>query len=232
MSQFKYETHLHTSQGSACATCTGAQMARAYKEFGYTGMIVTDHFFYGNTAVDRSLPWEAWVNAYCTGYEDAKKEGDHIGLQVFFGWESGYHGTEFLVYGLDKEWLLIHPEIKDATVEEQYQLIHRAGGLVIHAHPFREEVYIPEIRLFPEYVDGAEVINASNYVKHGEDGDRMDQKAYEYAKKHKMYMTAGSDIHSTNYIGGGMSFKRKLTDIHDFIKAVKSGEGRLLGAKH
>ena len=110
--RYLYETHMHTSEASACAGSTGAQMARAYKEAGYTGIIVTDHFFYGNTSVDRSLPWEEWVRRFCLGYEHAKAEGKRIGLSVFFGWEACYEGTEFLVYGLDQAWLLAHPQIK------------------------------------------------------------------------------------------------------------------------
>ena len=123
MDGFLYETHMHTSEASACAVNTGAEMARAYKAAGYTGIIITDHFFYGNTAVDRKLPWRQWVERFCLGYEHAREEGERIGLQVFFGWESGYQGTEFLVYGPDKNWLLEHPEIRDATVEEQMKLV-------------------------------------------------------------------------------------------------------------
>ena len=140
MEQYLYETHLHTSEGSACASNTGAEMVRAYKKAGYTGLIVTDHFFYGNTAIDRKLPWEEWVTAFCKGYENAKEEGDRIGLQVFFGWESGYEGTEFLIYGLDKEWLLQHPEIKDATIEDHsladklHIELHRAQALLPLIH--------------------------------------------------------------------------------------------------
>ena len=158
---YLYETHMHTKEASACSHNTAVEMARAYKEAGYTGIIITDHFFYGNTAIDRKLPWKDWVEQFCLGYEHAKEEGDKIGLQVFFGWESGYRGTEFLVYGLDQEWLLLHPEIKDATVEEQYRLVHEGGGIVSHAHPFREEVYIPEIRQFPQFVDAVEGINTT-----------------------------------------------------------------------
>ena len=150
---YLYDTHVHTSEGSACGQNTGAEMARAYQKAGYAGIVVTDHFFYGNTAADRSLPWKDWVEQFCKGYEHAKEEGDKIGLQVFFGWESGYHGTEFLIYGLNKEWLFEHPEIKDADVKEQYELVHAGGGIVSHAHPFREEDYIPEIRLFPDMLD-------------------------------------------------------------------------------
>ena len=143
--RYLYETHMHTSEASACAGSTGAQMARAYKEAGYTGIIVTDHFFYGNTSVDRSLPWEEWVRRFCLGYEHAKAEGERIGLSVFFGWEACYEGTEFLVYGLDQAWLLAHPQIKDASIGEQYALVHEGGGIISHAHPFREEDYAQTI---------------------------------------------------------------------------------------
>ena len=53
---YLYETHLHTSQGSACAHNTGAQMARACKEHGYTGIFVTEPNSSRNTEVDMYLP--------------------------------------------------------------------------------------------------------------------------------------------------------------------------------
>jgi hypothetical protein len=229
---YVYETHLHTSQGSACGLNTGSDMAKACKEAGYDGIIVTDHFFYGNTAVDRSLPWSVWVEEFCKGYEDAKKEGDRIGLKVFFGWEACYKAVDFLVYGLDKAWLLDHPEIRDASISEQYQLVKASGGMVIHAHPYREEVYIPCVRLYPEYVDGVETVNAAHYIKYRRNDQipDWDEKALKYAQKHDFRMTAGSDIHSTNLILGGMAFKEELHTIQDYIKAVmERKECRLLG---
>lgn len=231
MREYIYETHMHTSEGSACGKNTAAEMVRAYGKSGYTGIIVTDHFFYGNTAVNRSLPWEEWVEKYCLGYEHARAEGDKLGLQVFFGWESGYQGTEFLVYGLDKEWLLSHPEIKDATVEEQYGLVHKDGGIVIHAHPFREASYIKEIRLYPEYVDGVEGVNATHSGRtkmcHGH--PEYNDRAKAYAAEHHLPLTAGADQHTTEMIYGGMVFSRRLTGIHDFTRAVLAGEAvRLL----
>lgn len=227
---FIYDTHLHTRQGSACARSSGKEMAVACREAGYTGIIVTEHFFYGNSCINRRLSWEKWVEEFCKGYEDAKKQGDRIGLQVFFGWEAGYGGTEFLIYGLDKKWLLDHPEIKDATVEEQFSLVHNGGGMVIHAHPFREEIYIPEIRLFPEYVDGVEGVNAthSSFRSESHNNPLYDEEAQKYALKYNLPITAGSDIHDTNLLCGGMGFQRKLMDIGDFIKAVLNKEDYIL----
>lgn len=224
--RYLYETHMHTKEASACAHNTGAEMARAYKDAGYTGIVITDHFFYGNTAVNRRLPWCEWVEQFCLGYEHAKEEGDRIGLQVFFGWEAGYHGTEFLIYGLDKNWLLAHPEIKEATVEEQFELVHAGGGIVVHAHPFREEDYIPKIRLYPQHVDAVEGINAmhSSKVSNAHKNPEFNERALAYGKEHGLPFTAGSDQHTTTMIGGGMVFPRKLEDIQDFTRAVLGGE--------
>ena len=227
---FLYETHLHTCQGSACAKNTGAEMARAAKEYGYTGIIVTEHNWGGNTCLDGNLSWEDWMDAYAAGYRAAKEEGRKIGLDVFFGMEAGFDGTEFLLYGLTPEWFKQHPEVKQAQIGELYEMVKGAGGLMIHAHPFREEPYIPQIRLFPEWVDGVEGMNAthscSKSTKHNDPA--FDKRAIEYANKNRLPMTAGSDVHTTAMLGGGMAFRRRLKDMEDFIRAVKTGEDYIL----
>ena len=163
-------------------------------------------------------------------YPKFLEEGDKIGLDVFFGYEAGYAGTEFLLYGIDKEWMLANPSLRIANVEEQYQLVHENGGMVIHAHPYREEDYIPEIRLFPEWVDGVEAVNAmhSNTKSHAHNEPEFDIRAITYAREHKLPMTAGSDIHFTNLLGGGVAFKRKLTSGKDYVNAILSGEDYVL----
>lgn len=227
---YLYETHLHTSESSKCASSTGAEMARACKEAGYTGIIVTDHNWYGNNCIDRFLPWDQWVEEFCKGYEHAKKWGDRNDLQVFFGYEANYRGTEFLIYGVDKQWMREHPQIKDATIEEQYRLIHEAKGLVIQAHPFRKEDYIPEICLFPEWSDGAEGINATHscHLSKSHNQPEWDDMAIRYCKENGLPMTAGSDVHTTGIFGGGVAFRRKLASIQDYCHAIVSGEDYIL----
>jgi len=222
MSLYRYETHLHTSEASACGRVSGAEHVRFYKNAGYDGIIVTDHFFNGNCAIDRSLPWDEWVDLFCMGYENAKAEGDRIGLSVFFGWEANYSGTEFLIYGLDKEWLKAHPDIISWSVEEQYKRIHEDGGFIVHAHPFRIRPYIKEVRLFPEFIDAVEAINVGNK------NEEFDRQAAEYAAKYSFPVTAGSDAHGYETIHSGVAFDHKLKDINDFIKSVKSGGHQLI----
>lgn len=226
MERYLYETHLHTRQASACGKVDAAQMVHLYKDAGYTGVVITDHFLGGNTAIAKDLPWEEWVEGFCSGYEQAKAEGDKIGLQVFFGWESGFRGTEFLIYGLDKQWLLEHPQIKGCTVEQQYDLVHEGGGIVIHAHPYRVRPYIKEVRLFPEHVDAVEGYNAAHSSINSVSADipLFNEQAVAYAKEHGLPMTAGSDQHGTNMFGGGMVFSRKMEDIQDFCRAILNAE--------
>ena len=58
---YLYETHLHTSEASACVGSTGKDMAQACKDAGDTGIIVTNHNWHGNHCIDPSLPWEKWI---------------------------------------------------------------------------------------------------------------------------------------------------------------------------
>lgn len=73
---YLYETHLHTSEASACAGSTGKEMAQACKDAGYTGIIVTNHNWHGNHCIDPSLPWKKWIREYYRGYEEAGKWGE------------------------------------------------------------------------------------------------------------------------------------------------------------
>lgn len=220
---YKYETHMHTSEASGCASSSGAEMAEKYKELGYTGIIVTDHFFNGNSAIDRSLPWEQMVDGFCRGYENAKKRGDEIGLSVFFGWEYTFDGTDILTYGLDRQWLCSHPETMSLNIIDYIRLVKRSGGLAIQAHPFRERDYIRMIRLFPRWIDGMETYNASDA------GSMSNELAAHVARSYGLAETSGSDSHSINGINcGGMMFENKLSDIDDFISQVKSKSGVLL----
>src|SRR5690554_4993817 len=114
----KYETHAHTSESSTCAKITAKELVHFYKNRGFSGICVTDHFLNGNTTAPRSLPWAERIELFCGGYENACVEGRKTGLDVFFGWEYTYKATDFLTYGLDKEWLLDHPELLDLSLEE------------------------------------------------------------------------------------------------------------------
>jgi len=219
---FKYETHLHTRIASACGKSKGSEYISYYKSMGYDGIFVTDHFYHGNTCVDRSLSWPEWVRGYCASYREAKEEGDRQGLKVFFGWEISYDAEDFLIYGLSEDWLVSHPEVLSWNQAEQYENIRAAGGLVVQAHPFRERDYMTEIKLHPHHADAWEVANAGNEPY-------QNRLAYDYAVAHGITMTAGSDIHRVGSTGYGCVFgmvtEEPLESEQDYVKLIKSGKG-------
>ena len=217
---YKYETHLHTRETSACATASGRAQAERYKELGYDGIIVTDHFFNGNCLpeIRECDDWKRKVDMFCRGFDAAKAEGDRIGLKVFFGFEYCYRGADMLIYGLDKHWLYDHAEIMEISFFDFAKLAHNDGAVIVHAHPFREASYLREIRLVPQWVDAVEVFNSGNYE------DIYNGRAYWYAKQYGFVMTGGTDNHhlTVNRLSG-ISTATPLDSIDDVKQAILSG---------
>lgn len=221
---YRYETHMHTSEVSVCGKSTGAEMVQMYYEHGYTGVIVTDHFLNGNTNVRMDCKWEEQVAQFCLGYDSAKKAGDALGMDVFFGWEYSEFGWHFLTYGLDRDWLLQHPQVVDWSPTEYFDRVHGDGGLVVQAHPYREAEYIRGRKFYPQHVHAIEVINGSHRDK------SWNEKARIYAEQNGCWQTSGSDSHrNIDFWGGGMEFEKRLVNVQDFIAQVKNGSGILLG---
>ncbi len=211
----RWETHTHTAEASRCGRASAADMARACRAAGYDGMIVTDHFYHGNTCVDRALPWEEWVRQFCLGYYHAKEAGSAIGLTVAFGWEYSWEGTDFLTYGLSPQWLAAHPEVTAVSPTDYLALIRAEGGCLVQAHPFREEWYVQAIRLLPDKVDAAEVWNAGNRL------EVFNERAQWYADSFGLLRTSGSDAHWESAFRGGILTERTLTCTEDYAACVK-----------
>jgi len=218
---FVYETHMHTCQASACGKSKGRDYIQRYIDAGYAGIMVTDHFYRGNCAIDRRLPWREFVNRFCAGYEDALNEGQKRGLPVFFGWEENYDGDEYLIYGLDKAWMLEHPEMVSWTRSQQYDAVHAAGGCVVQAHPFRARNYNHTIYLAQYLCDGVEVFNAGNEPE-------WNSLALRYAQVTGKPMTAGSDNHNADAMQpdklAGVAFDAPLRDIGDYVNAILNNQ--------
>lgn len=218
---YRYETHLHTALASACSCFQPQEIVDKYLRLGYSGVFVTDHFLNGNTTVPRELAWEERIARFCDGFRAVCACAEGTGLDVLFGWEYSYKGTDFLVYGLEEDWLLRHPEIMDMRVSRFCPFVRKEGGLVVQAHPYREADYIDHIRLFPSHVDGMETVNACR-------SERCNRLADVLADEYALCRTAGSDIHGAYQRAlAGMQFQTRLRSGKDFAERVKRGEGEL-----
>lgn len=216
---YRYETHLHTSPVSACARATVRETLQGYKDMGYAGVFITNHFIDGNVRIDRSLPYEERIQFFFSDYEEALRLSEEIGISVFCGVESSFWGTDFLIYGLDKAWYLAHPEIEEMPRTKLLKMMAEEGALIIQAHPFRMDPWIDHIRLFPHCTHGVEVCNANR-------SDFDNGMAAHYCEGYHLIPFAGTD----NHIGplqkkyGGMETPRPIQDEADFVRMVKEGE--------
>ena len=113
---YRYETHLHTLPVSRCAKVGVRETLTFYRDQGYAGVFLTNHFLDGNINIDSSLPCEERLRFYFSDYEEGVRLGRELGIAVLCGVEMSYRGTDFLVYGLDAAWYFAHPP------ETRYQI--------------------------------------------------------------------------------------------------------------
>lgn len=210
---YKYELHCHSSESSRCARIPASDLVDFYKERGYSGICITDHF-YGSSAVPYDIGWKERVNLFYQSYEKALERGRQVGMKVFFGMEYSFAGNDCIFLNIKKDWLLRQDDIPTLPVKALIDRIHSCGGFVIHAHPFRQAEWIEGIRLFPNLCDAVEVYNGCTSA---EDNER----ALWYAKTYKKHMLAGSDTHTANQKTlCGIKVKYPLSSVEELISAI------------
>jgi hypothetical protein len=221
---FLYETHLHTFPSSACATAPPCAQVRAYKNRGFSGIIVTDHFTNGNSGCPGGLTWNEKMDFFIRGYENAKAEGDLCGLDVFFGFEFCVGDIEFLAYGLSPGILYQTPGLDRMGINDFSAFVRRAGGYLAQAHPFRKAPWITKSEpVDPRLIDGMEVFNA------GDMGTDSNKKAEKFARLHNIPMQAGTDSHHEQLpFTSGIGLKKRAESIKDIIDAIKNGGVELI----
>lgn len=213
---YKYDLHVHTSQTSPCASLSGAQQVRAYKALGFTGIVITDHYYDGFFERNVSHTWAESMDKYFAGYFDAKAEGDRIGLDVFQSAEVTVASSkkDYLIYGVKADFFYNNEKLFDLSEPELISKVHGAGGIVFAAHPYRGDA----TECYPYgSIDGVEIINGnplSNNVL-----------AFEYAKARNLLMCSGSDAHNDGDAGtGGIVLKNKVSDITELADALRAGD--------
>ena len=224
---YKYETHLHSSPVSKCGRYSVRSNMEFYKSLGYDGIFLTNHFLDANIGCDRTLPYEEQIEFFFSDIEEGERIADEIGIKFFWGVESSYLGTDFLIYGLSKQWYLSHPEIMTISRKEMLTMMADDGALIVHAHPFREASYIDHIRLFPKHVHAVEVENGGNL-------DFQNEMAAHYAKCYNLPVSAGSDNHNARFVDrlAGVEFETPIENIDDFINRIKNGEAKIFAFEY
>ncbi len=217
---YKYEMHLHTRPCSG----GGADIREhidALIEKGYSGAVVTNHFYNGDNRIDKNLTWVQFVDAYRQDYLYGLSYAKQVGFDLLFGLEEHVGGgQEILIYGITPDLIALHPELKSGEVERYIEVVHSFGGLVYQSHPYRARAYIRRpvpldcIRL----LDGIEVYNACNLQE-------WNERAQRFADELGLKCIGGSDGHSVQSAGlSGIASKQRIKNNQDLVRILKSGE--------
>jgi len=190
-------------------------MIGLYIKAGYGGLCVTDHYDKGTFLARGCSSWRGYADRFLAGYRKAK-DCAPAGFVVLLGAEIRLEGSfnDYLLYGVTEDFLYNNPSLYDYDMKSFHKLAHDNGILIFQAHPFRPMM----TRQKPEYLDGVEVLNGN--PRH----DSRNDLAYEFAKKHKLAMSAGSDAHETEDVGrSGIMTKNKIKDLATLKSVLTEG---------
>lgn len=212
---FIIDPHIHTAEVSPCGKVNASRLISLYKNAGYQGLIITDHLSTYCPIFREKISWREKIDLFFAGYELIKGIGENEGLVILSGFELTFNGApnDYLVYGINKEWLYRHDNLLDSTIEYFAGSIVETGAVIIQAHPFRNRM-IPRKK---PHIHGFEVYNGNR--RH----DSQNKRAFEYAKSHSLIPISGSDFHQEEDCArGGMKFENPIQSIEVFISALKN----------
>lgn len=207
--KYIYESHFHTSDVSTCAHISAEEAVGLYKNAGYSGVVVTDHF--SLDCFENKYPGDTWtekIDYFLRGYHNAKKCATET-FSVMLGIELRFpeNDNDYLVYGIDEQFLYDHEEIITMNAKQFKKLAEKNQITVIQAHPFRIDSTITN----PRYIDGIEIYNGNR--RH----DSSNNIAEMWAKKHGFLTTSGSDFHEYEDLArSGMICDKLLKNVKEF----------------
>ncbi len=222
-----FDLHVHSAEGSPCATIKNEELVRAYKDKGFDGIVLTNHILRWYMNNYHKLSYEEYCKFNYDVYIDAKTQGDKIGLTVLYGQEIKLETTvnnDYLVYGLSYEQMIEYGDMMKWTPAMLKEASERDGFLVYQAHPFRNNMMI----VSPCDLYGIEVFNGGQGFEHPWEDQRNDI-ANLWADKYKLHKIAGSDCHNTEHVGvAGVNFMSEIRDISDLLTALREDNYHLV----
>ncbi len=100
----------------------------------------------------------------------------------------------------------------------------KRGGIVIIPHPFdiSRHGIGKHMEGIMKFIDAIEVFNSRSILR------RFNQKAFEFAKKHKKPMIAASDAHTRGEIGSSITLLYSGKNEQEILNAIKSGKTKII----
>ncbi|MGI6561355.1 MAG: PHP domain-containing protein [Clostridia bacterium] len=210
---YRYETHFHTEEVSPCGKVKAEEGIRLYAEYGYDGVIVTDHFY--NWKKDVYPRWKDYIDFFLQGYRAAKEAGEKYGIRVFLGAEIRFDEdpNDYVAFGFDEDYLYETENLMGMTLEKYNESVQDKSILIFQAHPYRKNC---EVRP-KELLHGIEVFNGN--ARH----NSSNEQAKKYAIDNRLLQLSGSDFHQIMDLArGGIVTKTPCEDVHRLVEIIKA----------
>lgn len=211
---YRTELHAHTSPASPCSRISPKEMIRLMKEQHYDAVVITNHFFRDGSFMKSEDP----SAAYLQDFYETKEEGEKQGIRVLLGAEYRFdeNGNDYLVYGLDEDFIRGTISCFDMGIRDFYKKYHDESRLILQAHPFRNGM----VRVEKEYLDGIEIMNM-----HPNHNSRV-AMATKYAREQGfLVQIIGTDLHEVGHEGIAALRTRILPENEaKLVEILRSGD--------
>ena len=215
MNKYLTELHSHTKESSSCSVVSAKGLVDIYKNKGYSTVVITNHCSKDNLKLVENKKWKDQVDYVCLGFDVAKEYGDKLNINVLFGVEITLEVTDsdYLIYGIDRTFLDQNELIYLYTLKELFDAVKKSGGLLVQAHPFRDNIQLAPL----EFVDGIEVFNGN------QNENSRNNKAIEYGEKTDKILTSGSDFHHNYDVArGGIITDEEIKNNEQLVKTLNN----------
>jgi predicted metal-dependent phosphoesterase TrpH len=218
---YKTELHCHKGEVSDCATETAEFIADRYAQCGYSSVVITNHLsiFTFDGSRHKYSGGDSWEEkiAYFMNGVDVMKKAAAGRFNVLWGVELRCEpdgGNDYLIYGVDVDFLLNYPDILYTPIYQVAERVHEVGGLIYQAHPFRNGMRVKK----PVGFDGVEVYNG--HVGH----DSRNPIAMLWAETYGLKKISGSDFHHAYQTPtGGIITEEPIFNNKQLVSVLKNG---------
>lgn len=222
---FQYDLHCHTKETSPCGNVPASALIAEYRKAGYSGIVVTDHFYRGAKKSRLLHRPKDFLTYFLTGYHALQKEAGPD-FTVLLGMELRFdeNQNDYLVFGVTEDFLRRQDglELCALGIQDFSKIARQEGLLVVQAHPFRKGL----VQAPAECLDGIEVHNGN--PRHNSHNDL----ALQWAENTGLIQTSGSDYHEYEDLArGGIATEERITTSSQLIHVLKSGRYQLLRGK-
>lgn len=211
---YRIELHAHTSPCSSCGKVDPEELVHLYREKGYHGVVLTNHFEPGKLEMGKA---EA-VAMVMRDYETARNAAKNCGMAVYLGLELRFQENfnDYLIYGVNEEMISSFFDYISKDVATFRKEVALPDSVFLQAHPFRPNMELCD----PSLLDGIECLNL--HPRHNSAVALATQYAYDKDLKIKI---AGGDSHRVGDQGlAALRTKVLPKDSFEIARILKSGD--------